>query len=188
MLLQNYYYYYPGLVGDRFCDQVKEFALAQPEEKATTTDLTHDISNFVRQSNIVWTSETWISRQLHYILHNANAAAGWNYQWDATEAIQFSIYKPGQYYDWHCDTPKRPNKNNKIRKLSLTLSLSDPKEYRGGELEFDFRDGSKPVICEQIKTKGSVVVFPGFLYHRVKPVLEGTRHSLVCWAVGNPWK
>jgi predicted 2-oxoglutarate/Fe(II)-dependent dioxygenase YbiX len=38
--------------------------------------------------------------------------------------------------------------NGKIRKLSVTCSLSDPKDYEGGELEFDFRnmDPDKPTI------------------------------------------
>ena len=54
----------------------------------------------------------------------------------------------GQYYDWHCDSwdkaYKRKNKNDpdngKIRKLSMTCQLTDGSEYKGGELEFDFRN------------------------------------------------
>ena len=34
---------------------------------------------------------------------------------------------------------KGPTKG-KIRKLSVTVSLTDPKDYKGGELEFDLRD------------------------------------------------
>ena len=30
--------------------------------------------------------------------------------------------------------------NHKIRKLSVTISLSHPDEYEGGNLEFDFRN------------------------------------------------
>ena len=37
------------------------------------------------------------------------------------------------------DNPKNPS-HGKIRKLSVTVTLSDPKEYKGGELEFDFRN------------------------------------------------
>ncbi|BCU99421.1 MAG: hypothetical protein CM15mV27_1400 [Caudoviricetes sp.] len=33
------------------------------------------------------------------------------------------------------------------------------------------------------KPKGSIVVFPSFVYHRVIPVTKGTRYSLVCWSV-----
>ena len=81
----------------------------------------------------------------------------------------------------------------KIRKLSVTVSLTDPKEYKGGELEFDFRDkdpDKKPNIraCTEILPKGSLVVFPSFVWHRVKPVTKGVRHSLVIWNLGYPFK
>ena len=73
----------------------------------------------------------------------------------------------------------------------MTISLTDPSEYEGGDLEFDFRDtdkGSQPRICEEIRQKGSVIVFPSFVWHRVKPVTKGRRHSLVCWNLGYPFK
>ena len=73
----------------------------------------------------------------------------------------------------------------------MTVSLTNPEEYEGGDLEFDFRDtdkGSQPRVCEEIRAKGSVIVFPSFVWHRVTPVTEGTRHSLVCWNLGYPFK
>jgi PKHD-type hydroxylase len=81
----------------------------------------------------------------------------------------------------------------KIRKLSVTVSLTDPKEYKGGELEFDFRnedpDKKRAMrTCTEILPKGSVVVFPSFVWHRVKPVTKGVRHSLVIWNLGYPFK
>ncbi len=84
-------------------------------------------------------------------------------------------------------------RNGKIRKLSVTVSLSDPKDYKGGELEFDFRNGDpdkKPVIkkCTEILSRGSLVVFPGFVWHRVCPVKKGERNSLVIWNLGKPYK
>jgi PKHD-type hydroxylase len=80
----------------------------------------------------------------------------------------------------------------KIRKLSVTVSLSDSNDYKGGELEFDFRNGehgkiSNIVECKEIKSKGSLVVFPSFVWHRVKPVTKGTRYSLVIWHCGLPF-
>ena len=79
---------------------------------------------------------------------------------------------------------------DKIRKLSVTVSLTDPKEYKGGELEFDFRNQDKSNIrtCTEILPKGSLVVFPSFVWHRVKPVTKGVRHSLVIWNLGYPFR
>jgi len=109
-----------------------------------------------------------------------------------------------QYYDWHNDPWDKPYDrkdknapdNGKVRKLSMTCQLTDGSEYTGGELEFDFRnydphmrDESKHVRqVPEILPKGSIVVFPSHLWHRVKPVTRGTRYSLVVWHLGNPFK
>ena len=81
----------------------------------------------------------------------------------------------------------------KIRKLSVTCSLSDPSEYTGGELEFNFNDPEKTKKqnirkCIEILPKGSICVFPSFVWHRVCPVKKGTRYSLVIWNLGESFK
>jgi len=86
-----------------------------------------------------------------------------------------------------------PAYNGKIRKLSVTVSLSDNKDYKGGELQFylnspKLKEKDKIKICEEVKTQGSIVVFPSHLWHRVTPVTKGTRYSLVMWNLGLPWK
>jgi PKHD-type hydroxylase len=152
-----------------------------------------------RDSDIVWMSDRWIYNEIQPYVRLANERAGWNFQWDWSEAMQFTKYTKGQYYDWHCDGWDRPYmregdpSHGKIRKLSVTLTLSDPKDYKGGELEFDFRNmdpDKKPNIrkCKEILPKGSLVVFPGFVWHRVCPVKKGSRYSLVIWNLGWPYR
>ena len=78
----------------------------------------------------------------------------------------------------------------------MTCQLTDGSEYEGGELEFDFRnydphmrDEAKHLKqAEEILPKGSIIVFPSFVWHRVKPVTKGTRYSLVMWNLGYPFK
>jgi len=62
-------------------------------------------------------------------------------------------------------------------------------QYKGGELEFrpPHPNEEKIHVCDQILPKGSLVVFPSFVPHRVKPVTEGERYSLVMWNLGNPF-
>ena len=77
--------------------------------------------------------------------------------------------------------------------MSNVVQLTDPKEYEGGELEFDFRQNDpdkkrKPKIAKEIAPKGSIIVFPSFVWHRVKPVTKGLRYSLVNWNLGWPFK
>ena len=83
--------------------------------------------------------------------------------------------------------------HGKIRKISMIVSLSEPTDYEGGQLEFDpineDHDSGRNVLeCQEIKPRGSVVVFPSFVWHRVKPVTKGTRYSLVIWNIGYPFK
>lgn len=78
----------------------------------------------------------------------------------------------------------------KTRKLSVTISLNDPNEYEGGNLQFDLgpHRPDRYHTCTEIRPKGSVIVFPSHVHHQVTPVTSGTRYSLVCWNLGPPFK
>jgi PKHD-type hydroxylase len=212
MNLQNYYYYFQSALTPRFCDELIKYGISQQEQLALTggqTDKVNKGENLndediidlkkKRDSNIVWLSDRWIYKEIQPFIHQANRLAGWNFDWSFSESCQFTKYKLNQHYDWHCDSWEAPyaNKDNpdtfgKIRKLSVTCSLSAPEDYEGGELEFDFRntDPDKQSVrkCAEIKPRGSIVVFPSHVWHRVKPVTKGTRYSLVIWNLGYPFK
>ena len=212
MNLQNYYYYFQSALTPRFCDDLIKYGTAQQEQLAITGGQSEKINKGEslndsdiedlkqkRDSNIVWLNDRWIYKEIQPFIHKANKLAGWNFDWDWSESCQFTKYKLNQFYDWHCDsweTPynnsKDPNIHGKIRKLSVTCSLSDPKDYEGGELEFDFRnmDNNKKSVrkCAEISQRGSIVVFPSHVWHRVKPVTKGIRYSLVIWNLGYPFK
>jgi PKHD-type hydroxylase len=212
MNLQNFYYYFQSALTPRFCDELIKYGISQQEQLALTGGQTNKVNKGEnlndddiidlkkkRDSNIVWLNDRWIYKEIQPFIHQANRLAGWNFDWDFSESCQFTKYKLNQHYDWHCDSweSSYANKDNpdtfgKIRKLSVTCSLSAPEDYEGGELEFDFRntDPDKPAIrkCAEIKPRGSIVVFPSHVWHRVKPVTKGTRYSLVIWNLGYPFR
>jgi PKHD-type hydroxylase len=212
MNLQNYYYYFQSALTPKFCDELIKYGTDKQEQLALTGGQTNKINEGKslskkdlkdlkkkRDSNIVWLNDQWIYKEIQPFIHEANKLAGWNFDWDFSESCQFTKYKLNQFYDWHCDSWDGPYNNlkdmnihGKIRKLSVTCSLSDPKDYKGGELEFDFRnmDPGKKTIrkCEEISPRGSIVVFPSHVWHRVKPVTKGTRYSLVIWNLGYPFR
>ncbi len=73
----------------------------------------------------------------------------------------------------------------------MTLNLSDPRAYEGGDLLIDFGPHSAQERFnrfEEFKEQGSVVFFPSFTRHQVTPVTKGTRYSLVMWVLGKPWR
>ena len=214
MNLANYFWFFQSAVPPRICDMIIEYGKAEKKREvmAVTGGLGRD-RNFAEQplnkkeikdlkkkrfSNIIWMNDHWIYREIHPYIHRANKNADWNFAWDWSESCQFTKYKKGQYYDWHCDSWEKPYAHEgvtkgKIRKLSVTVTLSNPQEYKGGELEFDLRKNdpdkeSQPIVCKEILPKGSVVVFPSFVWHRVKPVTKGVRYSLVVWHLGFPFK
>ena len=209
MNLFNHYWYFESALTPRFCDDVIAYANKQKEVMALTGGYQSknlskkEIKNVQkkRKSDLVWLDDTWIYKELHPYVHEANARAGWNFEWDHSESCQFTKYKHNQYYDWHCDSWDKPYKkkgpsNGKIRKLSMTCQLTDGSEYRGGELEFDFRNYDPHMRDEsqhlrrakEILPKGSIIVFPSHVWHRVKPVTSGTRYSLVVWHLGKPFR
>ena len=207
MNLTNYYWYFQSAIPERICDDIVRYGKSLQDQIALTGGFENKKLNQKqvkdlkkkRDSNIVWMNDLWIYKEIQPYVHQANASAGWNFHWDYSESCQFTKYNKGQYYDWHCDGWDQPyNKPNtpshgKIRKLSVTVTLSDPKEYKGGELEFDLRNQdpdkkSNVIKCKEILPKGSLVIFPGFVWHRVYPVKKGSRHSLVIWNLGWPFK
>ena len=212
MNLDNKYWSFSSAVPHRICDDILRYGKLRKEEQALTGDLnlnrdltknpiTKDELKTIkkkRDSNVVWMSEQWIYNELLPYVHRANENAGWNFEWDQSEHCQFTKYGKGQYYGWHTDSSEKPYEGKglpmgKIRKLTIVLHLSDPSEYEGGGLEFDFRNrdpDKEPNIrkCKEIAPKGSLVVFPSFMWHRVCPVTSGTRYSLVIWNLGQPFK
>jgi PKHD-type hydroxylase len=223
MNLTNYYYQFPAVLTPKFVDDIVEYGKSHTPEMAVTGGAQRDDANKKdgklkksvikdiqkkRKSDIVWMNDTWIYKEIHPYIHEANQKAGWNFDWDWSESCQFTKYGVGQYYGWHCDSwdkpysrppledGTRPRDHGKIRKLSVTISLSHPDEYEGGNLEFDFRnqvdwDNNKKVAihsCDGIRPRGSIIVFPSFVWHRVAPVTKGTRYSLVIWNLGYPFR
>jgi len=106
------------------------------------------------------------------------------YRYNLKNIFEFQLikYNKGGNYNWHCDYGVAPEKRF-VRKLSMTMQLSDPKDYEGGELELvDY--GNRQIMME--KYLGRVLVFDSKVPHKVWPVTWGERFALVGWASGPP--
>lgn len=161
----------------------------------------------IRDSKNAWIPTShWIGGFLWYYIQRTNRE---NFQYDLTtidgEAIQYTQYGPGHFYDWHIDagidTTYNPQltvgsgtnisqdlvtlQGEYVRKLSFTLQLSDPSEYTGGEVQF--MNNNRKVYFAP-KQRGTLILFDSRTPHRVRKVKSGLRKSLVGWVVGPRWK
>ena len=210
MNLENSYWYFDRVLPKKFCKDVIKYGKTKEEELAITGQFSDkgpnnlsqkDIKDLKkkRDSNVVWLDDQWIYKEILTYVNVANENAKWNFHWDWAESCQFTKYGVGQYYGWHCDTLNKPydetggkNLVGKIRKLSMTVLLNDPKEYEGGGFLFDLttpEDKKKNIVkAKELTSRGSIIVFPSFIWHKVEPITKGTRYSLVAWNCGNPWQ
>ncbi len=94
-------------------------------------------------------------------------------------APRISRYVPGMEYGSHLDNPimVRPNENPLRTDLSMTLFLSDPESYQGGELSLETPFGPQNLKLPA----GDAVVYSTTLRHRVVQVTEGARLAVVGW-------
>lgn len=92
----------------------------------------------------------------------------------------FNCYQPGQSFGVHVDNAIRqvPGAPVKVRTdVSMTLFLSEPDEYEGGELIIEDTYGSQKVKF----SAGDMVLYPSTSLHRVTPVTKGTRLASFFW-------
>lgn len=152
-------------------------------------ELTKSDDSLYRKSKIAWlTKENGFSGLIDTFWSLAIEA---NEKWfsfhiDKLDMIQFTEYSSEYkgYYKKHHDVFWMTD-DNKHRKLSCVVQLTDPNLYSGGELEIYSTEQPKP---EDVKSQGTVIFFPSFLEHQVNPVINGTRYSLVAWFTGPKWR
>jgi len=132
-------------------------------------------------------TDSWISGMMAHFIRQANLnyfrydLIGW------ADQVQYTEYNgKGTHYNWHTDSAVSPLIPNTVRKLSISLLLSGPDEYEGGEFQLMF-PGNKGVTT--IKPElGQAIIFPSFAQHRVRPLKKGNRVSLVGWYGGPMFK
>ena len=215
MYLHTPYRYYTAAFSDDECDTIINMGKNYLEKAGighNTEDFAFDFET--RNCHTSWINEKWIYEKVYAAIWDTNKKAGWEWEIDTLQPLQFTKYGVGEYYDWHVDNVfdcKGIYNDNesvndstldlsrgKTRKISVTVNLVDGDEYDGGDLIFSDprhvdrrfgKNGEKhPYTVNEVKVRGTIIVFPSFNYHKVTPVTRGTRYSLVAWALGPPWK
>ena len=139
----------------------------------------------VRDSKISWLYPSddmdWVYRRVTDITLNLNERFFKFDLFGINEGFQFTNYKaPSGKYGKHVDR----GMDIPVRKLSISIQLTDPDDYEGGELYL--YDEDKGALMD--KTQGTLIIFPSYVLHEVMPVTKGTRNSLVTWVTGKQFK
>jgi len=94
-------------------------------------------------------------------------------------AAFISRCRPGMYYGQHIDNPIMGGPNARYRSdVAITVFLSEPDSYDGGELSIQSRFGQVSIKLPA----GSAVVYPASSLHEVTPVTKGERIVSALWA------
>lgn len=166
------------------CKKIIEYGNSLKKINAKTNDEKYNKENNIRKSKIAWIDynedSSWIFDKLSHSIKILNEKC-FKFDLHGIESLQFAEYNaPDNHFKSHVDkTYGFP-----VIKLSLSIQLSDPQDYEGGELK---------IITSEIETKmpkaqGTLIAFPSYTLHKVTPITKGKRYSLVAWVNGPNFK
>ena len=139
----------------------------------------------LRKSSVMRIDNTlenkWLYDKLAQIAVNCNHERYWFDILGFHEGLQLTRYSEGDFFEWHLDFGAGETSN---RKLSMTMQLSNPNDYEGGDLQFMVNQN----IVTAPREQGTLIIFPSFILHRVTPITKGTRQSIVGWVSGPPYR
>jgi PKHD-type hydroxylase len=186
---QQYYWFESGLTKEELI-KFNDLILNLEYQDATIIgeSVSGEKSLDVRSSKIKWIPHSsdwnWLYNKFQDMIVEANNEL-WNFNiYDIVEEIQYTEYHATDkgHYNWHQDIGPG---DASLRKISLTVQLTDSEMYEGGDLEIwqggDIRDKTP-------RGSGIVIIFPSYMMHRVTPVTRGIRRSLVLWVGGEHYK
>jgi PKHD-type hydroxylase len=183
--LLNWYWFERGFSIDEI-NRAHELATEFKYEEAVTFG-TDSPTAEIRKSRIKWIDNSkpeahWLYSKMLDFARTANSNL-WNFDLiSSPESIQYTEYhEGGGHYGYHVDLGPGTASH---RKVSISVQLSDPSEYDGGD--FEILRGMNPERLPN--THGAVLIFPSYMLHRVTPVTRGIRRSLVLWVGGSPFR
>ena len=180
------YYYFKNMFSEQEVKNILFSVQSLPYENAKVSS--GEPSADIRKSQVKWIPEnddfSWVYQRMLEVALEANQKL-WHFDIFNSEMMQYTEYsdKDAGHYNWHQDLGPDILSH---RKVSISVQLSDPVSYSGGDLQF-WTGGDSNVISVQ-KSLGEATIFPSYMMHRVTKVYWGTRKSLVLWIGGSHFK
>lgn len=171
--------YQENVFSEEECDYIIEMGNSLDLKKGKTSSAKQ--SDDIRKSQVSWvepnTDIAWIFQRIAGAITDLNSKF-FNFElYGLSEGLQFTKYEaPDGHYTKHVDK----SLHRQVRKLSITIQLSDENSYDGGDVILHY--SSNPSVLK--RSRGTLSIFPSYVLHEVTPVTRGTRYSLVCWVTG----
>ena len=167
------YHHIPNSLTPQQCDRLLEHVLANTtKSKAGIYNKSAPEEHFVdsERKGHTWQGHSMTNRVLSEGLphHAITQASGDHFK---------------RHYDQRMGTAEL-YANHPLRKMSMSIILSNPDEYEGGGLRFFDQRGSTIRVSQN---KGDIFIFPAWQEHQVDPVTSGKRNALVVWMLGDIW-
>lgn len=183
-LVHYSYWLWESALSEQFCTAVLNEVDWATAKQATVTSENVVANPDTRVTDIVWQPPIQpLGCIARAYMDMANQSANWNYVTTSQENVQLSRYRSTNkgHYDWHMDADAPIDGIQ--RKLSCVILLSDASDIEGGELLI--KDLDHPNLLTK---RGSIIVFPSFVDHKVTPVTKGVRYTAVSWISGPSFK
>jgi PKHD-type hydroxylase len=182
---QTWYWFQTGFTPEEL-QKIKE--ITDKIDFINASTFANEEENTIRRSKVKWIPQdadtAWLYQKMMEMITEANDTQ-WNFDISyANELIQYTEYWHDEkgHYGWHQDIG--PDEGS-LRKISVTIQLSEADEYQGGDLQISMGEGADHT-CP--RGAGVAVIFPSYMMHRVTEVTSGVRKSLVLWVGGSHYR
>ena len=194
------YAYRDNIFSDEEINEIVNTFTNKTEDATVVLDTINNsvVDDNVRRSKTHFISPTqensWIFTRINQAVYELNELF-FNYDLSGYGSIQYTEYKASEqgFYDWHMDASFQEHRtidelNMALRKLSFIIFLDQHGvDFEGGTFLINNSTESKASEPSSVN-KGTIIVFPSFLIHKVTPVTKGTRRTLVGWVIGPKFK
>jgi PKHD-type hydroxylase len=182
------YAYWDNFLSESDINQLLNAPQWKEQQQGLVGDVIGGTDYSKRRSRVAWLVPSEDNKDIWRKITNAIADVNRTFfHFDLSgidEPAQLTLYLGSEqsHYEWHMDSSLQALH---VRKLSVSILLSNPSDFEGGELQIQ-PTLKEATTVEQIKGRGWF--FPSYTPHRVCPVTKGVRKSLVLWVSGPPFR
>ena len=135
----------------------------------------------IRESDLVF--DPYIEKIQRVILEINDTYFGFDLFRSDRPFVNLATYGVGGKFHEHSDMQGSSIRRARDRKISVSILLSDPYDYTGGEFIIDGK-----IVDRTNCGQGGMAVYPSWRNHKIQPVHSGERVTLCAFFNGPSWR